>query len=310
MKEEIGSLSLKEYLENKPLEVKNYSVKYPASYKQQLLFGDDKRNYQTRKYNKISGSYYEVLTSAITGGIWRGTKNSSHSDWGFFPDVVTEDSIIDSKGVCWKEKCALLDFQIHRYLLQQCNRTFMPQEKIRYFIFKYRIRSPSEIFGNFREDELDEKIISTLSRETAFLIDLPFSVLYNLHNPKIPSSFKSRYDGDKWDNETAFLCKGLLKMLSSPEEVLRSVQLEPSQFDIIKTHLPEGMTINGFDITPYPILRIEDRNYEAWLKKLKEDNAERLVQLENERKTRDEYRNNSLSKKSNWGKEKSLFHSN
>lgn len=310
MKEKINSLSLREYLENKPLEVKTYSAQYPVSYKQRLLFGDDNRNYQTRRYNKISGGYYEVLTSAITGGIWRGTRNSSYGNWGFFPDVVTEDSIIDSKGVCWKEKCALLDFQIHRYLLQQCNKTFMPQEKIRYFIFKYKIRSPSEIFGNFREDELEEKIISTLSKETAFLIDIPFSVLYNLHNPNIRSSFKSRYNGDKWDNETAFLCKGLLKMLFSPEEVLRSVQLEPSQFEIIKTHLPKGMTINGFDIASYPILKIEDKNYEAWLKQLKEDNAERLVQLENERKTREEYRNNSLLEESPLNKERSLFHSN
>jgi hypothetical protein len=310
IKIEFPSNQLGEYLENPPIEVKNYSIKYSFLYRQQLLFEDKTKNYQTRKYNKISGSYYELLTSAITGGIWRGTKNSSYNSWGFYPDVVTEDSIIDSKGVCWKEKCALLDFQMHRYLLQQCNQTFMPQEKIRYFIFKYKIRSPSRSFEHLLESELAREVISTLAKETAFLIDIPFSVLYNLHSPDIPSSFKSRYNGDKWDNETAFLCKGLMKMLSSPEEVLESIQLNPSHFEIVKTHLPEGIAINGFDIASFPILKIEDKNYESWLKQLKEDNAERLAQLENERKTRDEYRNRKLMKESSSDKERMLFHSN
>jgi hypothetical protein len=277
--------SLKEYMESEPIEVKQPLIQFPV---QSQLFRDSISTYSQRKYNKLSSFYYELLTSAITGGEWRGNKNSSHNSWGFFPDVVTEDSIIDSKGVCGKEKCSLLDFQMHRYLLQQCNKTFMPQEKVRYFIFKYKLRSPSKKFKDVPDNDFVKEVISTLSNETLFLLDIPFSVLYNLHS--VSSPYTSEYHGDKWDNGAVILHTGLLKMLSSPEEVLESINLKASDFRIIKSHLPEGIIINGANLVPYPVLRIEDKNYDEWLKKLREDNAEKLFLIEKERKTRDQYR--------------------
>jgi hypothetical protein len=287
--------SLREYLESEPIEVADFSVKHPIP--QDSLIPDSICSYTQRTYNQISSFYYELLASAITGGKWRGKVNSSYGSWGFFPDVVTEDSVIDSKGVCGKEKCALLDMQMDRYLLQQCRQTFMPQEKVRYFIFKYGIRSPSKRFSSTPDSSLATEVISALSRETLFLLDLPFSVLHSFRSNAFNSLYTSGYNGDKWDNGTVILHTGLLKMISSPEEVLEGLHLNPADFNIIKSRLPEGMSANGIEILPYPVLRIEDKYYNEWLEKLRENNAERLDLLEKERKTRDEYRRKAPKRK-------------
>ncbi len=296
-KEQLNLIIPKDYSLNNPISISNISPTHPLfsmyNPKNQLFQQNTVLNYDSKFCTKIMSTFYEILTSAITGGVWRGNKNSSFTDWFFSIDVLTKDEIIDSKGVCLNEKCALLDFQIDRYLLQNCNHVFMPSpEKIRYFIFKYNIDSSKQYLDRTKQGELVQTIISTLSQETNYLLSLPFSIIHSLHNPETKSEFTSRYIGDKWDCETRFLSSGMDKMLTAPEEILTLIGLDPSHFDIAKTYLPSGMNMNGFDIAPFPILQIKDKEeyYKIWLQELKEKNVNKLKKLNLERKTRDECR--------------------
>jgi hypothetical protein len=286
-------LTLDDYLGAEPIGVVNREVNYLMSglpsRQIELFEGDIKLKNNTDFYKKVVSRFYEALTHAIVGGDWRGMKNSSTIDWVFYPDVVTKDEIFDSKGVCWQEKCPLWDLQIDRYLLQQCENVFMPPKKISYYIFKYKVDHPTKCFDKFKNETVVDDIISTLSSETGYLLALPFRVIHNLHNPEIHSKYKSRYDGERWVRETRFLSRGMKQMLISPEEVLSSINLNSSNFNIIKTNLPEGIKINGNEVASFPILRIEDKNgnYESWLQQLKEENAEKLSYLKEEKHTKD-----------------------
>lgn len=286
-------LTLEDYMKSEPIEVKerkiNYLMKGLPPRQIDLFDGNVKPKSNTDFYKKVISRFYEALTHAIVGGEWRGTKNSSANDWVFYPDVVTENEIYDSKGVCWQEKCPLWDLQTDRYLLQQCDNTFMSPKKIYYYIYKYKIDHPTKHFDKLKNETVVGDIISTLSSETGYLLALPFSVIHNLHNPDIPSKYKSRYEGDCWVRETRFLSRGMKQMLISPEEVLSSVNLDSSHFIITKSRLPTGIKINSNEINSFPVLRVEDRNgnYESWLEQLKKENEEKLICLKNEKREKD-----------------------
>jgi hypothetical protein len=286
-------LTLDDYMEGEPIQIANQEINYLMTgvpNRQIDLFEENsKPKSNTDFYKKVISRFYEALTNAIVGGEWRGMKNSSINDWVFYPDVVTKNEIFDSKGVCWHEKTPLWDLQMDRYLLQQCENTFMSPRKINYYIYKYKIDHPTKHFDKFDNETVVDDIISTLSNETGYLLAFPFSVVYNLHNPDIPSKYKSRYEGEKWIRETRFLSSGMKQMLICPEEVLSSVNLDASHFILTKTHLPEKIRINGNEINSFPILRIEDRNgnYESWLEQIKKENAEKLIYLKEEKIAKD-----------------------
>jgi len=276
---------MKEYMNEKPIAVVDKSPSYPI---QRDLFENlptDRINYG---YRKRIGDFYEILTTAIFGGRWIGTRNASQRrDELFQPDVVSKDKIIESKSVCWSENLKLVDFQIDQYLLQQCDSFYQQSSPIFFAIYKYKVKNPLVQFKQIKNNALEE-IVKTLSEETAFMIFLPFSIISPLHNPTIHNHFNSRYENGKFDPLTRFKTSGIKKMLFSPEEVIKEYGLNPEDYLIIRTCLPEGIKMNNFLIKPFPILFIEDLDYKAWLGRFKEENASRVESIRfDEKKKRD-----------------------
>ena len=291
-------LSLEEYMQSKPIKVKKRNLTYPTNIipKYQFRLFDNKVAQQIRgqSYNRAVGIFYEIITEGITGGTWMGLRNSAtDNDSVYKPDVVSEDRLYDAKSVSWNESCKLQDFQMDKALLQECTGAFIqPRRKLFIPIYKHKLVHPWKEFDSAGLN-LEKTLISTLCEQTALCLFLPFQVIYNLYSKDIPASdYKSRYDGEKWDHETRFLCSGIKKMLIDPETALSSVQLNPEHFEIKKTHLPRGVKVNNNKVKPFPILFIDYKNgsYEDWLNRMSIEKKEDLEKLKYEKRTRDDYR--------------------
>lgn len=279
-------LDLVDYMGPKPIKVfdKNPSYSIQEELFESIFYDSKKVNYGLRK--RI-GDFYEILTQSIFGGNWVGTRNASQIENGLFqPDIITQDKIIESKSVCWKETLKLTDFQIDQYLVHQCDGS--QPNRIFFAIYKYKLRNPLIYFKQFNKNVLDE-IVKTLSQETAFMMFLPFSVVYNLHNPDLPSEFKSRYEDERWDRLSRFNSTGIKRMLEFPGEVLDSYSLNPEDYLIVKTRLPEGVRMNQSSVKPFPILFVEDKDHKKWLSEFKVKNKERIKTIISEDKRKKDY---------------------
>jgi hypothetical protein len=296
MREKFEPLSLQEYMESKPIKVKEPNLTYPLGvipadspnlsddFKQQPISG--------QHCNRAVGTFYEILTAGITGGYWTGSRNSSRTKKVYKPDVISKEGIYDSKSVCWDEDCKLQDFQMDHHLVQEAMGEYIqPRRKIFIPIFKYKLISPWKTFDRDRI-HLKKTLISTLCDNTGFLLFLPFKVIYSLYSREIPADCKNRYEGDKWDYETRFLDDGMRDMLLHPEKILLSIKLNPKDFEIRKTCLPKGVKINGQEIMPFPILQIDycNGNYETWIEQINNEKAKELEKIITEKRTRDDYR--------------------
>ena len=290
MKEKFEPSSLTEYMNSKPIKVVNKNPTYPIQ-KELFKYDEDRVNYGLR--TRI-GTFYEILTSAIFGGRWLGTSNASENGNGLFqPDVLSKETIIESKSVCWKEALKIVDFQFDQYLLQQCADFYQSPHRIFFSIFKYNIKSPLSYFRQNKTNVLEE-MVKGLSQNTSFLLFLPFSVISSLHNSEQNISeekklYFSRYEDQRFDTLTRLKATGMKKILLSPEEILEVYGLNPQDYKIVKTRLPGKIKMNQNEIIPFPILLIEDKNYNKWLEKFREENKFKIKIIQSEEKKKRDY---------------------
>ena len=290
-------LTLEDYMKSEPIEVQEKEINYPVGiiprYQPRLFDNQIAQQIRGEHYNRAVGVFYEILVSAITGGEWMGLRNSSGNDVVYKPDVVSNDGIYDAKSVAWHESCKLQDFQMDKGLVQEVTGEFLkPRRKIFIPIFKHKLIQPWKEFDSAGFN-LEKTLISTLCEQTGLCLFLPFQVAYHVYTSDIPAKeYKTRYDGMKWDHETRFLCSGIKKMLINPEFALSSIELNPENFEIRKTHFPNGIKINGIEIKPFPILYLDYRNgnYESWLEQISQKKGEEIERIRIEKRTRQDYR--------------------
>jgi len=279
------------YMGPKPIKVARKKLSYPI---QMELFPkpiSPRTGMNYKRDNKYIGSFYEILAHGIFGGEYRGVRPSAsgNGEWSFLPDIITSDEVMDAKAVSWDESLKIGDFQFDKYLVQQCTAEFISQRRIFIPMFKYNIRHPWTLFDTFKEHQL-ENIVRELAGKTGFMLLLPFSLAYKIHHPEPPFEFITRYDGERYDNMTRFSTKGLKLMLTNPKECLERLNIDPEDYVIEKARLPDGMKMNQFSIKPFPMVLLKDRDYDSWLSSFIEGNRERVEQLLDEKRTRDEYR--------------------
>ena len=271
-------LSLERYMDSEPLKIQDTNPEYPIQ-KELFEYNEEGINFG---YRMRIGAFYEILSKAIFGGRWLGNRNASQNGTEIFqPDVVNSEIIMESKSVSWGESLKLTDFQTDRYLLQQCENFYLNPRQIFFSIYKYKLRHPLTCFKEIKGNKL-EGIVSLLSRETGYMLFLPFSVISTIHNPETQSKFKSRYEGDKYDPLTRFSAKGIKRMLLSPGEVLESFSLSLNDYEITRTRFPGGIKMNKYSVQPFPVLLIKDKNYESWFEEFRKENEEKSRRVREE----------------------------
>jgi hypothetical protein len=225
--------------------------------------------------------FYEILTAAIVEGEWNRNKNLLKKGYGHLhPDVICDDMLVDAKAIRADGPLKIRDKQFEQYLLHQGIST--DNRSIFYSIFRYGITNP--IVCLRKKENVLEEMISVLSKKTDFMILLPFSATINMHNP-IHSHF-SRYEKDRKTGETVpdpltqIPKTELTKLFDSPEVFLADCGINPENYLIKRTTLPAGIKISGYDVLSFPILVIEDKDYKSWRTEFRENNLERIRELQ------------------------------
>lgn len=256
----------------------NHNLNYPI---QKELFTSYRESALEQGFMSRIAQFYEILTAAITGGEWNRNRNLLENGYGHLhPDVVCDDSLIDAKAVCSARPLKLRDIQFNQYFLHQGISN--DNRKIIYSICGYAVDKP--IVSLRQKENVLDRIVNMLSKETDFMIFLPFSAAINVHDAKY-SPF-SRYEKDKKtgkpvpDPLTQVPKNGLIKLLDFPETFLTDCGINFENYKIQRTVFPKGIKMNGQEITSFPLLIIEDKNYEEWLAKFRADNIESIKQLQ------------------------------
>ena len=222
------------------------------------------------------GEFYERLTEGIFGGSRNPTRNHFYnSETLFCPDVVSNNFLIESKSVCYRNALKLTDTQTYHYLLQQCENfyTHSPLE-IFFSIFSYNIKHPLRDLKK-SEDPL-EGLVQMLSQNTSFMLFLPFSVISYLHEPKNKFPKKTRGGfSDRTDIPKYYL----EKILISPKSAFKEIGIQGDNYLFFETRLSNNVHMNDCEVTSFPILIVQDKDYDSWLKKFKEEKKSKVEEI-------------------------------
>lgn len=286
MKRGFEPTSLEDYMNSKPFAVSKKVASFPI---QEDLFFQGRHEVTEHQLKTIIGRYFEILSRSFFGGTLFGQSNApTENGHDFKPDVINSRKrlTIESKSVSRNESCKLSDYQIDQYLVQQTSSS----NKIIFALYKYKIRHPIK---QFRELNLNilENIVRVLSENIGYGIFLPFSVVSDLCDSKCNSTYRSRYDGERYDPSTKLSSKGMDAFLLSPEETLESICGSTKNYTITRTKTPKRMRMNGHILPEFPILYVEDRNYEKWLEEFKAEKKDEVDFLIREGRTKLDYRN-------------------
>jgi len=236
--------------------------------------------------NSRSGAFYELLSHQIFGGTLMGSRSMSGFD-GFKPDIVDYKMgiIREVKSHKWGDSLKLTDHKIGKYAIMQAYRFFLPENlkellkdfQIFFDCFKHNLTTPSQFFLQKTKNKynLFLDIFNTLSQETSFLLSLPFSIIWKIHNLS-----SSKYDGDMFDSLSRFTSPLMQDLLTAPHKTLEDqLKLNPDDYRVKQTRIPKTMQICGRDIKPFPVLLIKHRSkpqHDKWVKKFIEEKKDYL----------------------------------
>lgn len=249
--------------------------------------------------NPRLGAFFELLSYQIFGGTLLGLKSLSKID-GFKPDIVdySGNIIREVKSCKWGDSLKLTDHKIGEYALMQSYLNFLPEElrnssspfQIFFDCFKYNLTNPADLFMQRTKDkqELFNQIVNELSNEVSYLISLPFSIIWEVHNNS------SRYDGSRYDSLSRFSSPLMQDLLTHPHKTLEEqLGINPDDYRIKKTRIPKTMEICRRPLKSFPVLTIKHRSaqqHKKWVDSFVEKNT---CYLQNQNNiTRDDLRYN------------------
>lgn len=247
---------LEDYWDSEEIEVKNkklvYLIKNTSSNKNQS---------STPSFKKKLGCFYEILMQGIYGGE-RSKRLAIKNDKGFAfeirPDLVLGEKVWDSKAVASGQFLKLSDDQTIRHSLLQKTKLASKIPIIRAEIFRHEIRDlESRFIGKPLEDAVKD-LVFQLTQKTKYLISIDLSVVFECYR-----LFK-RYDKGK--SYTKVSSGTLSDLIAYPEKALEERGINLKNIEIKKGKFPSGVTMNNYEIKPFPTLSIENKDYPTpWL---------------------------------------------
>ena len=249
---------LDDYLEAPEINVLNKHLNYPL---QLSAFPEFDPNYRIRVK---SGYFYEVLSQGIYGGKIKDRKElknrESNDSLVSEPDVSDKKYFREIKSIRAQGDLQLTDSQIAKYSLLETG-DYQDRKKINFTVFRHGIKN---IQKKFSGKDLSS-LLEDLSKSTRFMISLPFRTIFDLYISKN----SPRYDGMFYSTMTRIYSRVLSDLLVCPEETLSKFNVDLRGLEFIKMKFPEEVYINGFEITPFPVLIVKDSTNKKWKKKFK-----------------------------------------
>ncbi len=116
------------------------------------------------------------------------------------------------------------------------------------------------------------------------MISLPFSFIYPIYvlgSGKFLTRYNGKVDADesklhgervwKYPPCTKLSTAGLDNLIARPERTIMQLGANFGDYRISRHRFPEGVSVNGFPVTPFPVLILEDVNHGVWLSKLEKE---------------------------------------
>ena len=169
----------------------------------------------------------------------------------------------------------LKDGQIRKYSELQTSDSPIQNPRIYWTLFRYGVRGIQKIYGH----EPTDKIIDYLSQDTRFMVGLPFSVIYELHEEGFrKNGLTTRFNGKIGTPCTNFSTVMFDLFFSKPEQALEMFGLNPEDFRIRRHRVPEGILMNSHPLQPFPLALIKDndQHHACWIERLKRKQEEEV----------------------------------
>lgn len=270
---------LEDYASSPELVVKSSKIIYPIPSIQTSIFGVDK----VKGVIIRLGRFYEHVGQAIYGGEIKKPHELNINGPGGGTLIVEPDltdgsrkRYRDQKGVQKGQALKLKSHQIAgKYIIQMFEDSSAPSKRLRYngkspkvphINFDIFTHSSKDLFKRLREyGGRLEWLVEELTYSTRSMISVPFSLVYKMYSNILepgPSGeiFNKRHETEQ-KLETTFNPSGLNTLLAFPEDMVQRLGLNPDHFNFIKSRFPQGVTVNGYKITSFPVLQITEKNH-------------------------------------------------
>ena len=207
-----------------------------------------------------SGGFYQKFSQGIYGGELEKMVELFEDDPNFSlkfqPDISSEKFDREIKSVSIGRYIRLEDRQVAKHFMLKLLKK--SKEEQTYEIFRHGIYRLERDFVTKSTEDLLEK----LTKSTRFMISLPFRIILDLYASRLFGEYQEQ---EKSCRTYVRLDSGPLNfLLAYPEETLKYFNVELDGLKFIKSKLPSRMTLNGFKISPFPILIVKDSGSEKW----------------------------------------------
>tara|TARA_Y100000310_G_scaffold345406_1_gene464626 strand:- start:15304 stop:16209 length:906 start_codon:yes stop_codon:yes gene_type:complete len=243
--------------------------------------GGEKSNGGQSSLHVSMGDFYEALDICLYGGMsgrtyhvalidayGRPAKVNGKPTREVKPDIYDPDhkEFRELKACNSTHSFNILDEQMMGYCGLQ---NLKPDHTIYFTIYR-------QGFQGIKSAEITEpELFKELSESTTYSVTLPLSVIIALHKlgrTRDPGLVR-RYEKPRiekpgvklYQDCTVIHTTTIDALMSTPEEILTELKLHPGSYFIERVLSPRRITISGNHISPFPILKIEDRDHQAWL---------------------------------------------
>ncbi len=225
--------------------------------------------FSSPQVNRILRDFYEALAQAIFAG---ETRNRNKKLADIEPDLTHYERkrYIEVKCAGHTRRIMLKDEQIDKYHRLQLSDFPIENPRIYFTMFRYAVRGIERHVKDYREDQ----VINFLTINTSYMVGLPFSVIYHIHqNGSDLSDLYTRCETEMSNPVTNFSTRAFELFFTEPEIALKDVFLNPKDFTIRRTKTSKRMSINSYPLQQFPITLIKDNDnyHQEFINKLKEE---------------------------------------
>jgi hypothetical protein len=280
--------SLHYHSPNVPIIKKSFQI--PTREKEQLLLpGSIHTDYYVgRGINVFSGAYFEKITAAIYGGVWHNQnslelENNNHR---FQPDISDFKSAIhyEVKGSAATQQLKMTREQIEKMALWQLIPHNQKYPKMISVFYRHNLRHL--ITGK----KTTEDFIEEMRKEILYSIKTPLSIplqfflnpektrdfLGNLYHYPNGNGNNNGHKGCSYLHIQAISSNFLNELALKPEETLNLIGLNPDEYNINRRKVA-GLKINNKNIFVFPMIDINLKDYNGWIKREEDTIREKLL---------------------------------
>lgn len=236
------------------------------------------------KRSTLMGRFYEHINRALYGGTLNDERidvsweNGECGEESIKPDVIDHEGRIvwESKACCSGHSCNIMNRQLDGYRYIQY---YYPDAEVFFSLYRHSLKG---IKSEPTEKLSEEDIVQELIVRTLFSVVLPLGIILRLQ--EIPNSqginHARLYEGGKeWPDCLVINPKTIDRFLSDPEQNLRYLDLDPSNYIIERYRSPGNLAVNRKRIKPFPVVRILYRDHWEWVDGFMEDHGADMESL-------------------------------